>query len=97
VTAKGLMSIATKVVIQMNAKLGGEPWSIQIPIKTFMFVGFDVHKAARGSGGAAIGAMVSSTSITYASYFSTISYHKDANELSVNMANDIKSKSTYIS
>jgi hypothetical protein len=33
VTSKGLMSIATKVVIQMNAKLGGEPWSIQLPLK----------------------------------------------------------------
>ena len=24
---KGLMSVATKVAIQMNAKLGGEPWA----------------------------------------------------------------------
>jgi hypothetical protein len=28
-----LMSIATKVVIQMNAKLGGIPWHLQIPLK----------------------------------------------------------------
>ena len=33
VTNKGLMSVATKVVIQMNAKLGGEPWSCPVPVK----------------------------------------------------------------
>lgn len=30
---KGLMSIATKVVVQVNAKLGGEPWFVQVPLK----------------------------------------------------------------
>jgi len=33
VTSRGLMSIATKVVVQMNAKLGGEPWHVSIPLK----------------------------------------------------------------
>jgi hypothetical protein len=28
VTNKGVMSIAAKVVIQMNSKLGGKPWTI---------------------------------------------------------------------
>ncbi|XP_069969548.1 piwi-like protein 2 [Penaeus vannamei] len=28
-----LMSVATKVAIQMNCKLGGEPWNVAIPIK----------------------------------------------------------------
>ena len=37
VNAKGLMTISTKVVIQMNAKMGGEPWSVDIPIKVFFF------------------------------------------------------------
>ena len=30
---KGLMSVATKVAIQMNCKLGGEPWNVAIPLK----------------------------------------------------------------
>jgi len=29
----GLMSIATKVVIQMNAKLMGAPWMIELPVR----------------------------------------------------------------
>lgn len=28
-----LMSICSKLVVQMNAKLGGEPWKVQIPLK----------------------------------------------------------------
>lgn len=27
------MSIATKVAIQLNCKIGGTPWSIEIPIQ----------------------------------------------------------------
>ena len=30
-----LMSVATKVGIQINAKLGGEIWSVQIPVGFF--------------------------------------------------------------
>jgi hypothetical protein len=32
-----LMSVATKVGIQINAKLGGEIWSVQIPVCSFLF------------------------------------------------------------
>lgn len=30
-----LMSVATKVGIQINAKLGGEIWAVQIPVRNF--------------------------------------------------------------
>jgi aubergine-like protein len=33
-----LMSVATKVGIQINAKLGGEIWSVQIPVCLFLFL-----------------------------------------------------------
>ena len=36
---KGLMSVATKVALQMNCKLGGEPWSVNIPLKNTMVIG----------------------------------------------------------
>jgi len=32
-----LMSVATKVGIQINAKLGGEIWAVQIPVCSFFF------------------------------------------------------------
>ena len=40
---KKLMSVTTKVVMQMNAKLGGELWSINIPMKKVMYVGIDTY------------------------------------------------------
>ena len=61
-----------------------------------MFVGFDVHRAAKGSKGPSIGAMVATTSSSFASYFSTISYHKDPQDLSINMASDMESKCNYL-
>jgi aubergine len=33
---KGLMSIATKVAVQINCKLGGSPWFIQFPLSGVM-------------------------------------------------------------
>jgi len=33
ITNKGVMSIATKVAIQMNCKVGGAPWAVEIPLK----------------------------------------------------------------
>merc|ERR1712090_48256 len=56
---KGLMSVATKVAIQMNAKLGGEPWAVKIPMKNTMVIGYDtyhdtVHKSK------SVGALVAS-------------------------------------
>lgn len=39
---KAVMSIATKVAIQMNCKIGGIPWTVSIPLQGLMVVGFDV-------------------------------------------------------
>ena len=30
-----LMSVATKIAIQMNCKLGGEAWALEIPVSIF--------------------------------------------------------------
>lgn len=41
---KNMMSVATKVVIQMNTKLGGEPWKVGLPQgleKDVIAIGFD--------------------------------------------------------
>jgi len=44
----GLMSIATKIMIQINCKLGGAPWMIKFPIGGVMTVGFDVTRSKCG-------------------------------------------------
>ena len=36
-------------LIQMNCKLGGELWAVDIPLKNLMIIGIDVyHDASRG-------------------------------------------------
>ncbi|KAG9488574.1 hypothetical protein GDO78_004885 [Eleutherodactylus coqui] len=44
-----LRSIAQKILLQMNCKLGGELWSVDIPLKSMMVIGMDVyHDPSRG-------------------------------------------------
>uniref|UniRef100_A0AAY5KBC4 Piwi-like protein 2 n=1 Tax=Esox lucius TaxID=8010 RepID=A0AAY5KBC4_ESOLU len=38
-----LRSIAQKILLQMNCKLGGELWTVNIPLKHLMVIGVDVH------------------------------------------------------
>jgi len=38
-----LRTVAQKIVLQMNCKLGGELWRLSIPIKKMMVVGIDVY------------------------------------------------------
>jgi aubergine-like protein len=85
---RGLKSIATKVVVQINAKLGGEPWYVQIPLKKLMIVGFDVYHCGKRKG-ASVGAMVATTHETQARYYSTVSFHSSKEELSTNLCTDI--------
>ena len=40
---RGIKAVATKVAIQMAAKLGAEPWSVKIPVRNLMVVGFDSY------------------------------------------------------
>lgn len=35
--AKNLMSVATKIAIQMNCKMGGVVWALQIPVSHNLF------------------------------------------------------------
>lgn len=46
------LTIATKVAIQMNCKLGGAPWTIDIPsnLKSLMAIGFDNCRGANTKG-----------------------------------------------
>jgi len=101
-TNKGLMSIATKIVIQINAKLGGEPWSVQVPLKNTMIVGFDAYRGGSTMTGPAgksrdlpderksgIGALVSTTNATFSRYFSTTCRHTGNVDLSNNLKVEI--------
>ena len=38
-----IVAVATKVAIQMNCKLGGEPWMIQQKAANTMIIGIDTY------------------------------------------------------
>lgn len=40
---KRLRSVAQKVLLQMNCKVGGELWTVNVPLKNLMVIGVDVH------------------------------------------------------
>ncbi|XP_049852397.1 LOW QUALITY PROTEIN: piwi-like protein Siwi [Schistocerca gregaria] len=85
---KNIFSVASKIVIQMCCKIGGAPWSVEIPLSGLMVVGFDVYHDT-ASRGVSIGALVASMNKALSRYFSAVSYQHSgeelSNELSINM------------
>lgn len=78
----GLKSIATKVVVQLNCKLGGAPWMIKLPLKGVMTIGFDVNHDSRDRS-KSYGAFIASMDLRdSAKFYSGVSAHKEGEELS---------------
>ncbi|XP_064210077.1 piwi-like protein 1 [Anguilla rostrata] len=66
---QALMTIATKIALQINCKMGGELWSVEIPLKHLMIVGIDCyHDTAAGKR--SIGALVASLNQGMSRWFS---------------------------
>uniref|UniRef100_A0A8C8HAY7 Piwi-like 1 n=1 Tax=Oncorhynchus tshawytscha TaxID=74940 RepID=A0A8C8HAY7_ONCTS len=68
---QALMTVATKIALQINCKMGGELWSVEIPLKQLMIVGIDCyHDTAAGKR--SIGALVASLNQGMSRYFVTM-------------------------
>lgn len=79
------MSIATKVAIQMNCKLGGAPWAVQVPLSGLMVVGYDVcHDTSDKQK--SFGATVCSLDRNLTRYFNVCTPHRNGEELSNDFA-----------
>uniref|UniRef100_A0A182KF12 Uncharacterized protein n=1 Tax=Anopheles christyi TaxID=43041 RepID=A0A182KF12_9DIPT len=95
---RSLLSIATKVVIQLNCKLGGIPWMVKNPLSSVMVVGFDVcHDASNKSisYGALVATMYAPKQLE-PKYFSVIERHQRGEELSSFLSSNIvKALHTY--
>ncbi|QQP56097.1 Protein piwilike [Caligus rogercresseyi] len=80
-----MMSIATKVYIQMQCKIGSEAWRTNFSTPGIMVVGFDVyHDTTRKN--TSVGAMVASVNPELTRYYTTTLSHKDNTELSTQIA-----------
>lgn len=85
VNVSKMRSVATKVAIQMNTKLGGLPWNVNIPLKYCMFIGFDVchdTKDKSRSFGALVATIDLKNEKNSSKFFSSVHPHKNGEELS---------------
>lgn len=81
---QGLMSVATKIAIQMNCKMGGEVWGSSIPMNNFMVVGMDSYHDSSNKG-QSVGALVASLNKECTRYFSRTEYHPSKDDLMRNL------------
>ncbi|KAM4700678.1 piwi-like protein 4 [Discoglossus pictus] len=74
-----LMSVATKIAMQMICKIGGELWAVEIPLKSLMVVGVDVNKDALSKCSSVVG-FVASTNSRLTRWFSRCIIQKTATD-----------------
>ncbi|XP_068632882.1 piwi-like protein Siwi [Battus philenor] len=89
-TSKSVMSIATKIAIQINCKLGGAPWTVEIPLNTLMVIGYDVCHDTR-SKEKSFGAFIATLDRQMTQYYSAVNAHTSGEELSAHMGFNIAS------
>lgn len=91
----GVLSVATKVAIQINCKLGGVPWMIPIPLAGLMTVGFDVYHDTNDKS-RSYGALIATMDLQKAQeaqhtkFFSSVSAHRNGEELSNDISINIR-------
>lgn len=71
---KGLMSVATKIALQINCKLGGQLWAVKIPLSGSMMVGYDAYHDTQQKG-KSVGALIASINKECTRYYSTAEFH----------------------
>eukprot|EP00095_Tigriopus_kingsejongensis_P002312 maker-scaffold347_size200506-snap-gene-0.20 protein:Tk02312 transcript:maker-scaffold347_size200506-snap-gene-0.20-mRNA-1 annotation:"giwi protein" len=81
---KGMMSVATKVSLQMATKLGCEPWRVKIPVSGTMVIGYDSYHDTTNKANT-VGAVVSTINKELSRFTSFIALHKNGEELHSHM------------
>ncbi|XP_066986204.1 piwi-like protein Siwi isoform X2 [Macrobrachium rosenbergii] len=83
------LSVVNKIAIQINCKLGGEIWNVQIPFQNTMVVGYDAyHDSTRR--GSSWGAVVASFNKNLTRYYGQVSRHINHEELTSNFCTNIQ-------
>ena len=56
---ESIMSVTTKIALQLNCKLGGELWALEIPMKNCMVIGIDSYHDSSQKGRSVLGFIAS--------------------------------------
>jgi len=75
-----LMSVATKVAIQMNCKMGGEVWHLDVPLSNTMVVGIDTYHDSSKKGRSVAG-VVATMNKALTKYYTAVSFQNSHEEL----------------
>ncbi|XP_067168369.1 piwi-like protein 2 [Apteryx mantelli] len=78
--ASKMRSVAQKVLLQMNCKLGGELWGVDIPLKHLMVVGMDVYHNHSRTTRSVIG-FVASTNQVLTKWYSRVVFQMPHQEI----------------
>ena len=70
------MSVAIKVAVQMNCKLGGDPWSSKLPKSGVMIIGYDTYHDTLHKG-KSVGAVVASINQECTKFLSIANIHSN--------------------
>uniref|UniRef100_A0A7N6BQ10 Piwi domain-containing protein n=1 Tax=Anabas testudineus TaxID=64144 RepID=A0A7N6BQ10_ANATE len=74
------MIVAQKILLQMNSKLGGELWTVNVPLKNLMVVGVDVHHDTSKSHRSVMG-FVASVNSSLTRWYSRVTFQSPTEEL----------------
>ncbi|XP_068616993.1 piwi-like protein 2 [Brachionichthys hirsutus] len=75
-----LMGIAQKILLQINCKLGGELWTVSVPLKHLMVVGVDVHHDTTKKRQSVMG-FVASVNSSLTRWYSRVTFQTPTQEL----------------
>jgi len=67
---KKMRTICSKVLLQMNCKLGGELWGCNVPIDSLMVIGMDVYRDK--VGGRSVAGIVTTLNGSFGKYWSQV-------------------------
>lgn len=79
-----LMSVVTKVAMQINCKMGGELWALEIPLKSLMVIGIDTYHDSSKRGRSVMG-FIASTNASLTRYYSQCAFQHSGQELADNL------------
>ena len=77
---KKARSVAQKVALQMQCKIGGAPWIVNIPFKTAMFAGVDVYHDPNRQGKSCV-AVVASVNAACSKWYSKVAFQSTSEEV----------------
>ncbi|XP_038602626.1 piwi-like protein 2 [Tachyglossus aculeatus] len=75
-----LRSVAQKILLQINCKLGGELWSLDIPLKQLMVIGMDVYHDPRKGMRSVVG-FVASVNPSFTKWYSRVVFQMPHQEI----------------